>query len=108
MDVAIDQGGCAETSHPTTHDEPRYIEEGIVHYCVANMPGACARTATKSLTNATMDYAILIANLGYREAIRQHPGLRDGLNVCHGHVTNESVAHDLEYEYASFEQVVGC
>ena len=101
VDVAIDQGGCAETSKPTTHGNPTYVVDGVVHYCVTNMPGACARTSTQALTNATMDYALLIANKGWRVALLENEGLRHGLNVCEGHVTNESVAHDLEYPYIS-------
>jgi alanine dehydrogenase len=99
IDVAIDQGGCSETSRPTTHAEPTYIVDGVIHYCVTNMPGACALTATKALTNATMDYALKIANKGYKQAMRENEGLREGLNVCHGHVTNAHVANDLGYAY---------
>lgn len=101
VDVAIDQGGCTETSRPTTHSEPTYTVDDVVHYCVTNMPGACARTSTLALTNATMDYALSIANKGYRQALKERPGLCHGLNVCLGKVTNESVAHDLGYEYTS-------
>lgn len=99
VDVAIDQGGCSETSRPTTHAEPIYSVDGVVHYCVTNMPGACARTATQALTNATTDYALLIANKGWKNALRDNVGLRTGLNVCLGNVTNESVALDLGYTY---------
>lgn len=99
VDVAIDQGGCTETSKPTTHAEPTYIVDGVIHYCVTNMPGACARTSTQALTNATMDYALKIANRGYKAALLENEGLRQGLNVCYGQVTNESVAHDLGYLY---------
>lgn len=99
VDVAIDQGGCSETSRPTTHADPTYRVDDVVHYCVTNMPGACALTSTKALTNATMDYALRIANRGWKNAIAEYPGLRDGLNVCLGHVTNESVATDLGYKY---------
>lgn len=99
IDVAIDQGGCAETSRPTSHTDPTYVVDGVVHYCVTNMPGACARTSTLALTNATMDYALKIANKGYRVALKEHAGLRDGLNVCLGHVANEHVAADLGYKY---------
>jgi alanine dehydrogenase len=106
IDVAIDQGGCSETSHPTTHTEPTYVVDGVVHYCVTNMPGACALTATKALTNATMDYALKIANKGYKRALEENVGLRDGLNVCHGHVTNSHVAHDLGYAYVPPEQLL--
>lgn len=106
VDVAIDQGGCCETAAPTTHAQPTYIVDGVVHYCVTNMPGACARTSTLALTNATMDYALLIANKGYRKALMENTGLRNGLNVCLGHVTNEHVASDLGYEYVSPEAML--
>lgn len=99
VDVAIDQGGCAETSRPTTHCEPTYIEEGIVHYCVTNMPAACARTSTQALTNATLPYVLLLAKHGWRTALRDHAGLRNGLNLCHGAVTHKRVAEDLGYPY---------
>ena len=99
VDAAIDQGGCVETAKPTTHADPTYIVDGIIHYCVTNMPGACALTATLALTNATMDYALLIANKGYKAALKTNLGLRNGLNVCHGQVTNQHVAHDLGYPY---------
>ena len=106
VDVAIDQGGCCETSHPTTHSDPLFIEEEVVHYCVANMPGACARTATQALTNATLPYLLRLANLGYQEALKQDEHLRHGLNVCHGKVTYQAVAEDLGYEYAPPEEVL--
>lgn len=106
VDVAIDQGGCTETSKPTTHGDPTYVVDGVVHYCVTNMPGACARTSTQALTNATMDYALMIANKGYRQALKDNVGLRNGLNVCRGKVTNESVATDLGYEYTSPESML--
>lgn len=101
VDVAIDQGGCAETSRPTSHANPTYVVDGVVHYCVTNMPGACARTSTLALTNATMDYALKIANKGYKQALLEHPGLCDGLNVFMGKVTNAPVADDLGYDYVS-------
>lgn len=99
VDVAIDQGGSSETSRPTTHDNPVYVEEGVTHYCVTNMPGACARTATQALTQATIPYALMIANLGWKEALKNSPGLRGGLNVCIGQVTHPHVATDLNYLY---------
>lgn len=99
VDVSIDQGGCIETSKPTTHSDPIFIEEGIVHYCVTNMPGACAKTSTIGLTNATLPYALKIANCGYRKALLDDPLLREGLNVHQGKVTNQPVALDLGYEY---------
>lgn len=84
VDISIDQGGCAETSRPTTHDNPVYVEEGVIHYCVTNMPGACARTATEALTNATSYYAQELANLGWKAAVEMHPSLKAGLSVCLG------------------------
>lgn len=99
VDVAIDQGGCIETIKPTTHSDPTYILDGVVHYGVTNMPAACARTSTKGLTNATFPYALMIANLGYKQAMLHDKGLMEGLNVYHGKITNASVAEDLGYEY---------
>lgn len=99
VDVSIDQGGCFETSKPTTHSDPTYIVDGIVHYCVANMPGACARSATQALTNATYPYAIRIANEGYKKALGKDPLFLQGMNISHGRVTNKFVAQDLGYEY---------
>ncbi len=104
VDVAIDQGGCAETSRPTSHSEPTYVVDGVLHYCVPNMPGACARTSTQALTNATMSYALRIANKGYKAALREDPGLKNGLNVCLGKVTHPAVAHDLGLEYHSVDE----
>lgn len=106
VDVAIDQGGCFETSSPTTHENPTYIAEGVIHYCVTNMPGACARTATQALTNATMDYALMIANKGYRNALSENKGLCNGLNVCLGQVTNQHVAEDLGYPFVPPETLL--
>lgn len=100
VDIAIDQGGCAETSRPTTHDDPVYCEEQIVHYCVANMPGAYSRTATQALTNATMPYAIKLANLGAEEAVRRLPELRTGLNTWHGQLTCQPVAEALSLPFS--------
>lgn len=99
VDVAIDQGGCVETARPTTHSDPMYIVDDVVHYCVSNMPAACARTATIALTNATTEYALKLANNGYRDALRGDVHLREGLNVCMGHVTNAAVAQDLGYTF---------
>jgi alanine dehydrogenase len=92
VDIAIDQGGCAETSRPTTHDEPVYVEEGVTHYCVANMPGAYARTATQALTNVTHRYVELIADIGLAEACHRQPALRSGINVMEGLVTHRTIA----------------
>jgi alanine dehydrogenase len=99
VDVAIDQGGCAETSRPTTHDEPVYTVEGVIHYCVANMPGAVPITSTRSLTNVTLPYVEAIAELGPIAAVREDPALARGVNVLAGRVTYEAVAeaHGLEY-----------
>jgi alanine dehydrogenase len=94
VDVDIDQGGCVETSHPTTHEQPTYVEEGVVHYCVANMPGAVARTSTFGLTNATLPYAIRLANGGL-EALRRDPALALGLNIHRGKVIHPAVAKAL-------------
>ena len=92
VDVAIDQGGCFETSHATTHAEPTYLVDGVVHYCVANMPGAVPYTSTLALTNATLPYAVKLANLGWQEACRRDEALRLGLNVVHGKVVYQGVA----------------
>lgn len=105
-DAAIDQGGCSETSRPTTHANPTYLVNDVVHYCVTNMPGACARTATLALTNATLDSALKIANKGYKKALLEDPFLCQGLNVCFGKVTNESVAADLNYTYVPAEEAL--
>jgi len=97
VDVAIDQGGCSETSRPTTHSSPTYIEEGVVHYCVANMPAACARTATQALTNATLPYVLALAGKGWKMALKADDGLKKGLNLYLGQVTHAGLAADLEY-----------
>jgi len=100
VDISIDQGGCSETSHPTTHEDPIYVEEAIVHYCVANMPGAYARTSTQALANATFQYTIKIGDLGFEKAMRQVPALLSGVNTHEGHVTYKAVAegHGLPYQ----------
>ena len=95
VDVAIDQGGCFETSHATTHADPTFIVEGIVHYCVANMPGAVARTSTYALNNATLPHALRMADLGWKQALRADPHLAAGLNIHEGQVTHEAVAAAL-------------
>jgi len=92
IDVAIDQGGCVETSRPTTHSHPTYIEEDVVHYCVTNMPGAVGRTSTYALTNVTLPYVLQLANKGLNEAVRDNPGLAQGVNIRAGQVTNPAVA----------------
>ncbi len=106
VDVAIDQGGCSETSRPTTHANPTYIVDDVVHYCVTNMPGACARTSTLALTNATLPYALAIANKGYKRALKENNSLLHGLNVYRGKITNEHVAHDLGYAYVAPETAI--
>ncbi|MBI1842826.1 MAG: alanine dehydrogenase [Verrucomicrobia bacterium] len=92
VDIAIDQGGCAVTSRPTTHHDPTYIEEGVVHYCVANMPGAYARTATQALTNVTSRFVELLADHGLAEACERQPAIRSGINILNGQVTHRAVA----------------
>src|SRR5437870_708996 len=93
VDIAIDQGGCAETSRPTTHHDPVFVEEGVTHYCVANMPAAYARTATQALTNVTYPFIELLADLGLADACRRNPALASGINVMDGKLTNPAVAH---------------
>ena len=107
VDVAIDQGGCFETSHATTHQAPTYEVDGIIHYCVANMPGGVARTSTFALTNATLPFAVAIANKGARQAMLDDPHLLNGLNVHAGHVTYEAVARDLGYDYVPAAKALG-
>ena len=99
VDIAIDQGGCAETSRPTTHHDPVYVEEGVTHYCVANMPGAYARTATQALTNVTHRYVELLADQGIKEAVAKQPALLGGINVYDGKVTQHAVAEALGMPY---------
>ena len=99
VDVAIDQGGCFETSHATTHAAPTYVVDGVVHYCVANMPGAVARTSTYALNNVTLPHSLRIADLGWKEALRRDPHLLAGLNVWDGKVTYEAVARDLGLDF---------
>ncbi|MBU3954555.1 MAG: alanine dehydrogenase, partial [Proteobacteria bacterium] len=99
VDVAIDQGGCFETSKATTHADPTYEVEGVIHYCVANMPGAVARTSTRALTNATLPYAIEIANKGWKKAMQENKEIRLGANVIKGHVTYKAVADAFGLDY---------
>ncbi len=99
VDVAIDQGGCFETSHPTTHDDPTFIVDGVIHYCVANMPGAVARTSTFALNNATIGHALALADKGWKQAMQEDAHLRNGLNVAEGKVTYAAVARELGYTY---------
>src|SRR4029079_2211070 len=106
VDVAIDQGGCFETSHPTTHDNPTFTVDGVVHYCVANMPGAVPRTSTYALNNVTLPHALRIAELGWKEAMRTDPHLAQGLNVHAGQVVYPAVAEELGYEVLPLEQAL--
>ena len=99
VDVAIDQGGCFETSRPTTHANPTYVVDDVVHYCVANMPGGVPRTSTFALNNATLPHVVTLADKGYKQALLDDPHLRQGLNVHKGHITYKSVADDLGYEF---------
>jgi len=107
VDVAIDQGGCFETSRPTTHRDPTFEVDGITHYCVANMPGAVPITSTHALTNATLPYAIALADHGVAEAIRRDPGLRPGVNVAAGQVTHPAVAEGVGMDYVPVEEALG-
>jgi alanine dehydrogenase len=107
VDIAIDQGGCFETSRGTTHAEPTYVEEGCVHYCVTNMPGAVARTSTFALNNATLPFTLALADKGYRQALAEDPHLKAGLNVMDGKVTYKAVAEAHGLDYTPPEQALG-
>jgi alanine dehydrogenase len=107
VDVAIDQGGCAETSRATTHADPTYVVDEVVHYCVANMPGAVARTSTFALNNATLPFVVALADKGYRQALLDDPHLCNGLNVHRGKITYEAVAHDLGHPYHAPTEALG-
>ena len=106
VDVAVDQGGCVETTHPTTHSEPTYYVEGVLHYCVANMPGAVPRTSTFALTNATLPYALKLANNGFRAAVTSDPGLAAGVNTYGGKLTYAAVALSQGHEYTALDQLI--
>ncbi len=106
VDVAIDQGGCFETSRPTTHAAPTFVVDGVVHYCVANMPGAVARTSTFALNNATIGHALALADKGWKQALQDDAHLRNGLNVAEGQVTFEAVARDLGYAYVRADSLL--
>lgn len=106
VDVAIDQGGCFETSHATTHAEPTYVVDGVIHYCVANMPGAVARTSTFALNNATIGHAVALASKGWRRALQDDRHLLNGLNVCQGKVTYQAVAQALGYDWVPAETML--
>jgi alanine dehydrogenase len=105
VDVAIDQGGCVETAHPTTHSDPTYLVDGVIHYCVANMPGAVPRTSTIALTNATLPYTRQLAHLGFAKAIAD-PGLAEGVNVYQGKITYKAVAESQGRDYTPLQQLV--
>src|SRR5688572_23728861 len=107
VDVAVDQGGCIETTHPTTHSDPTYYVEGVLHYCVANMPGAVPRTSTFALTNATLPYALKLANLGFLEAIASDSGLKEGVNTYAGHCTYDAVADSQGLKYTPLDELIG-
>lgn len=107
VDVAIDQGGCFETSRPTTHSEPTYMVDDVVHYCVTNMPGAVPRTGTQALTNVTTPYATAIARKGWEQALLDDAALARGANVIHGHVTYQAVADAFDLPFRSLQEVVG-
>ena len=106
VDVSIDQGGSLETSRPTSHDDPIFVVDGIVHYCVANMPGALARTSTFALTNATFPYALQIAEKGFNKAIQDDDALKKGVNIFKGHITHPAVAEALEKPYTPLDELI--
>jgi len=106
VDVAIDQGGCIETSRPTTHQRPTYLVSGVVHYCVTNMPGAVARTSTTALTNATFPYVLEIARKGFGRAARKNPALASGLNIVRGRVTYADLATQYRKPLATLAEVI--
>jgi alanine dehydrogenase len=107
VDVAVDQGGCIETTRPTTHSNPTYYVEDVLHYCVANMPGAVPRTSTFALTNATLPYALRLANRGFLGAIASDPGLKEGINTYAGKLTYKAVADDQGLEYTPLDEMLG-
>jgi alanine dehydrogenase len=106
VDVAIDQGGCVETAKPTSHSDPSYLVDGVVHYCVTNMPGAVPNTSTLALTNSTFPYLLRLANLGAREALRQDSGLAEGLNTWLGTLTYRGVAESQQREWTAAARVL--
>ena len=106
VDVAVDQGGCVETIKPTTHENPTYFVEGVLHYAVANMPGAVPRTSTLALTNATLPYAVKLANQGWQDACRRDPALKLGLNIVNGKIVYPGVAEAFGLEVTDVEKVL--
>ena len=106
VDVAIDQGGCVETSKPTTHANPTYVVDDVVHYCVANMPGSVPMTSTLALNAVTLPFTLKLAQEGYQNALASDANFLAGLNVCQGNVTYKAVAEDLGYEYVDASKVI--
>jgi alanine dehydrogenase len=106
VDVAVDQGGCFETTRATTHADPIYEVDGIVHYCVANMPGAVPRTSTLALNNATLPYALALASKGFRQAVEDDPGLAEGVNTYRGHITCKPVAESQDKPYRELTELL--
>jgi alanine dehydrogenase len=106
IDVSIDQGGCFETSKPTTHANPTYVVDGVVHYCVANMPAAVPLTSTVALNNSTLPFVVLLASQGYKEAMRRDKHLLNGLNICNGKITYKAVAEALHQPYTPAKQII--
>ena len=106
VDVAVDQGGCVETIRPTTHENPTYVIDGVLHYGVANMPGAVPRTSTLALTNATLPYALRLANKGWKQAVKDSAALRKGLNIVEGKVVYPAVAEAFGLESVSVDKVI--
>jgi alanine dehydrogenase len=106
VDVAIDQGGCFETSKATTHGDPIYVVDGVVHYCVANMPGAVPRTSTMALTNATLPYAVEIANNGWKKSMQENNEIKLGANVINGKITYKAVADAFGLDYTPVDEVL--
>ena len=106
VDVAVDQGGCIETTHATTHSEPTYFVDGVLHYCVANMPGAVPRTSTFGLTNATLPFALQLANKGFVDAVRSNPHLAAGVNTFKGKITYEAVATSQSLAYTPLSSLL--
>ena len=106
VDVAVDQGGCVETTHPTTHSDPTFVVDGVVHYGVANMPGAVPRTSSFGLSNATLRYVQRLADVGLHDALRSNGGLAKGLNVYHGQVTHPAVAETFKLPFKQLEAVI--
>jgi alanine dehydrogenase len=108
VDVSIDQGGCTETSRPTTHSDPTYVVDGVVHYCVTNMPGGVARTSTFALNNVTLPFVLALADKGWRKALADDPHLKSGLNVHAGRITHRAVAEALGVDLVAPERALAC